>query len=287
MKLNPLTDAQKYVILDKGTEPPFQGEYTDQFSEGVYLCRQCDALLFRSQDKFHSGCGWPSFDDEVAGAVRRHLDADGRREEIVCAQCGGHLGHVFKGEQLTPKNTRHCVNSLSLKFVLLDVYRPEGVKLKKAYFAGGCFWGVEHLMQKQVGVFSAVSGYMGGHLENPTYKQVCEKNTGHLETVEVAYNPALIDYKTLAKRFFEIHDPTQSDGQGPDLGPQYGSAVFVENEQERVIIDALIAELKAKGLGVVTAVRESSRFWKAEDYHQDYYDRNGKKPYCHVYQKRF
>lgn len=117
IKKNELTAEEKRVILNKGTEAPFRGEYTDHFEGGHYICRQCESPLYNSESKFHSSCGWPSFDEEIKGAVKRVLDADGRRVEIVCANCEGHLGHVFEGEQFTPKNTRHCVNSISMKFV--------------------------------------------------------------------------------------------------------------------------------------------------------------------------
>lgn len=171
-----LTSQEEYVIINKGTERPFTGKYDDFYEKGIYHCKQCGEPLFESKTKFSSGSGWPSFDEAIEGKVKEIPDADGRRTEIVCANCGAHLGHVFKGKQFTPKNTRHCVNSISLDFE--PKMMPENTK--QAYFAGGCFWGVEYWFEKQDGVLDAVSGYMGGHKENPTYKEVCYTDTGHL-----------------------------------------------------------------------------------------------------------
>lgn len=284
--LNELTPAEKRVIIDKGTERPFTGKYNDFFKKGVYTCRQCGAELYESEDKFKSGCGWPSFDDEIPGAVRRVPDKDGQRVEITCARCGAHLGHVFTGEGFTDKNTRHCVNSISLNFIPAEK-RVKKPQTRKAIFAGGCFWGVEYFFDKIPGVLNAESGYTGGKTKNPTYKDVCGKGTGHAEAVQVTFDPEKVSYETLAKVFFEIHDPTQLNRQGPDIGGQYRSAVFYLNDEQKKIAEKLIGQLKEKGFKVVTQVVKAGKFWPAEDYHQDYYERQNSTPYCHIPVKRF
>jgi peptide methionine sulfoxide reductase msrA/msrB len=285
VKLNPLTTEEKRVIVNKGTEMPFTGEFNKHKEPGTYTCRQCDAPLYRSADKFESGCGWPSFDDEIPGAVKRTVDSDGFRTEITCARCGGHLGHVFEGEKLTAKDTRHCVNSISLKFVPASA--TSELKTEKAYFAGGCFWGTEYLLQQAPGVISTRVGYMGGQTDRPTYKDVCYEETGHAEAVEVVFDPSKTNFETLAKLFFEIHDPTQVDRQGPDVGDQYRSEVFYVDDAQKATTEQLIGVLKDKGLKVATKLSKAGSFWEAEDYHQDYYNKTGKEPYCHIYTKRF
>jgi len=281
---NDLSKAEAVIINNKGTERPFTGKYTDHKEKGTYICKKCGAALYHSSDKFESACGWPSFDDEIEGAVNRFPDPDGIRTEITCATCGAHLGHVFEGERLTPKNLRHCVNSVSLDFVPAIL---ENGRFGTAIFAGGCFWGVEYFMQKAPGVMSVTSGYTGGYVRNPSYKEVCTGNTGHAEAVKVVYDPAKTSYEALLKLFLEIHDPTQTGGQGPDIGDQYRSEIFYMNEEQRKTAEKNINVLKAKGYKVVTAVTKASEFYDAEKYHQDYYFINGKIPYCHTYTKRF
>ena len=283
-KFNPLTPEETRVIVNKGTERPFTGKFYDFYEKGTYICKRCDAPLYHSTTKFDSGCGWPSFDDEVKGAVKRVPDADGRRTEIVCANCGGHLGHVFTGEGFTAKNTRHCVNSVSLNFI---PDKKKEMKTEKAILASGCFWGVEYHLQKIPGVIETTVGYIGGHKEKPTYKEVCTGTTGHAEAVEVVFDPDKVSFETICKVFFETHDPTQVGGQGPDIGDQYRSEIFYVNDNQKVVSEKLIAILREKGYDVVTKLTPATKFWIAEDYHQDYYDHKGSTPYCHIYKKKF
>lgn len=284
LPLNDLSKLESRVIIDKGTETPFTGKYDKYFEKGTYICKKCGAALFSSSSKFKSDCGWPSFDDEIKGAIKRYPDPDGMRTEIECANCGAHLGHVFMGEGFTTKNVRNCVNSVSLEFVPAQLSTG---RYGTAIFAGGCFWGVEYYLQKAPGVISVTSGYTGGHVKNPTYQQVCTGTTGHAEAIKIVYDPDKTSYDKLVKLFLEIHDPTQIGGQGPDIGDQYRSEIFYLNDEQKKIAENDISILKQKGLKVVTAVTKASDFYEAEKYHQDYYFKNGKTPYCHAYTQRF
>jgi len=279
-----LTPAEERVIAHKGTEPPFSGRFNNFSEAGAYVCRRCGAALYRAADKFDAGCGWPSFDAEIPGAVRRRPDADGRRTEVLCANCGAHLGHVFTGERKTPRDTRHCVNSISMDFV------PQAEvcnRFERTVFAGGCFWGIEYFMQQATGVVQTTVGYIGGHTLQPSYKDVCSHTTGHAEAVEVIYDPLRTSFENLARLFFEIHDPTQMNRQGPDVGDQYRSEIFYVNEEQKRTAEKLVAELRRKGWSVVTRLAPAAVFWPAEQYHRDYYRHNGQQPYCHRPEPRF
>jgi peptide methionine sulfoxide reductase msrA/msrB len=281
---NNLSKEEAAVILKKGTEYPFTGKFEKFNEKGTYICKQCGAALYNSSGKFDAGCGWPSFDDEIPGAVTKHPDPDGKRTEIVCSSCGAHLGHVFTGEKFTAKDTRHCVNSVSLDFIPATV--PAG-RYGTAFLAGGCFWGVEYLMQKTPGVISVESGFTGGHVKNPSYREVCTGTTGHAEAVKIIYDPSRTTYEKLLRLFLEIHDPTEINRQGPDIGEQYRSEIFYLNNEQKTIAEKDLKILQDKGFKIATKVTKASEFYSAEDYHQDYYFKNGKVPYCHAYVKRF
>jgi len=282
-KAKTLTPDTLYITAQKGTELPHTGNYNTFQGEGTYLCRQCGLALFRSNHKFLSSCGWPSFDDEIPNVIKRALDHDGRRTEILCSRCDAHLGHAFEGEYLTEKNLRHCVNSLSVDFANSNMV----IDTEEAIFAGGCFWGTQYLFDKFPGVVKTEVGYSGGHLDYPNYEEVCGKKSGYLEVLRVVFDTAITDYEAIAKYFLEIHDATQTNGQGPDIGPQYLSAIFYFNDSQKQIAEKLIAILKSKQLDVVTTLRPATIFWPAEQYHQAYYQKTRHEPYCHVWRRLF
>lgn len=284
MKTASLTPKQRSVIIDKGTDRPFVSTWLNPKSKGTFLCRQCGLALFRSHFQFASSCGWPSFDDEIPGSVLRVPDPDGMRTEIICQRCQGHLGHVFQGEGFTSKNLRHCVNQTSLDFVHSDTV----LDTQELILAGGCFWGVQHELSKEAGVLLTEVGYCGGHSTEPNYDQVCSGTTAHVEAVRVIYDPQMSSDKSILKAFFELHNPFQMDGQGADIGSQYLSVIFFYTLQQHQIAQELINQLENKYKNsVATQIRQAEVFWPAEDYHQDFFNKNPSAPVCHKRISRF
>ncbi len=280
-----LTPEEASILLRKGTEAPFCGTLLDNKKEGTYVCRLCGLPLYSSDSKFNSGTGWPSFYKPFDPAhVREERDTSHGmvRVEILCARCGSHLGHVFE-DGPEPTGLRYCLNSASLTFFEKgQALPPESspIKVETAYFAGGCFWGVEDRFQQVPGVIDAVSGYQGGKVEHPTYEQVCGKKTGHAETVRVTFDPARVTYRQLLEWFFKLHDPTQLNRQGPDIGDQYRSAIFADTPEQLETAKAFIAEqakrFQSRRIATVVApVSDAGRFYEAEEYHQDYHLKHG------------
>lgn len=279
IKFKTLTPEEEKVIVFKGTEAPFSGQYNSFYEKGTYVCKRCGTALYRSSDKFNSHCGWPSFDDEIKGRVKRTTDADGRRTEITCAACDAHLGHVFLGEGFTAKNTRHCVNSISLDFIPDST--SKATSTDTAIFAAGCFWGVENEFEAQKGVVSAASGYTGGTVKKPTYKEVCNGNTGHAEAVKIVYNPSEISYESLLDLFFEVHNPMQRGSRNLE-NYQYRSAIFFNSENQHMAAKNKIAQIEREKGEIATQLNMATKFWPAEDYHQDYYTKRGIEPSCAI-----
>lgn len=277
-------DEETYRVTQKaGTEEPFCGDLLNVHVEGTYVCVVCGLPLFSSEHKFVSGTGWPSFYTEVdPQQVVTIKDGSGgvRGYEIQCGRCGSHLGHRMV-DGPPPTGLRYCVNSVSLRFYAADQPLPpesQPVQVDTAYFAGGCFWGIEHYFDQGPGVLEAVSGYMQGDVENPSYGQVCMENTHHAETVKVVFDPARISYRRLLQAFFDMHDPTQLNRQGADLGNQYRSGIWFVNEAQRSEAEKFIAELEASGRyksPIVTQVEAAKVFWPAEVGHQDFVVKNG------------
>ena len=278
-----LTPEQRRVMLHAATEAPFCGGELSH-GKGTYVSALGGLPLFRGADKFESGTGWPSFTQPIDPAhiiERRDTGGGMVRTEILDARSGGHLGHVFD-DGPRPTGKRYCLNAAAL------VFYPEGkplppesqpVRREIAYFAGGCFWGIEDLMQRTPGVLEATSGYMGGKTRNPKYEQVSSGDTGHAETVQVEYDANRVSYHQLLERLLGHIDPTTQDRQGPDIGNQYRSVLFVADRAQRQEAEAYLKALQASkrfaGRAIATTVQDAGPFWPAEAYHQDYHERHG------------
>jgi peptide methionine sulfoxide reductase msrA/msrB len=279
-----LSPEQYYILREKGTESPFSGEFVFTKEKGTYKCAGCGEALFTDDMKFESNCGWPSFDKEIAGGkiIQSNDNSHGmNRTEITCAKCGGHLGHIFD-DGPTETGKRYCVNSGSLSFEAIDKKLPSA-KLESITLAGGCFWCIEAIYEELKGVISAESGYAGGTIKNPSYKQVCSGNTGHAEAVQVKFDPTIISLEEILEVFFTLHDPTSLNRQGADEGTQYRSAIFYETEKQKEIVERtihLLSTNKAFESPIVTEVSAFTNFYKAENFHQEYYELNKEQPYC-------
>jgi peptide methionine sulfoxide reductase msrA/msrB len=295
--ITPLNDAQKAPLVAKltpeqvhvtqkaGTERAFCGTLLDNKRDGAYHCIVCDLPLFASKNKFDSGSGWPSFYQAYdAQHIARTVDDSlgTRRTEIACARCDAHLGHVFP-DGPPPTGERHCLNSEALTFFDdAQVAKPSN-ETQTAYFAGGCFWGIEHYFQEGHGVIDAQSGYMNGDINNPDYKAVCSGESGHAEAVRVTFNPSIITYERLLQAFFDMHDPTQVNRQGPDYGTQYRSGIYTVNDAQAKAAKAFISKLTDDEVFddvIATQVEPAATFFPAEDYHQDYVVKTGRA--CHI-----
>lgn len=282
-----LTPEQFKVTRLKGTEAPFSNTcgIPIKGEEGILKCVCCGTDLFKFETKFESGTGWPSFYEPISKLNVKYIDDNTFgmvRTEVLCARCDAHLGHVFN-DGPPPSGKRYCMNAASLVLAKPIIH-------EKATFAAGCFWGVESTFRQYLGkgVISTKVGYTGGTLKNPTYQDVCSDKTGHAEAVEIIFDPAKISFEKLVNIFFDVHDPTTADRQGPDYGSQYRSAIFFHSPDQQKTAMKIKEDLNKSGKlssPIVTQILPAKEFYSAEEYHQKYYEKKGINPTCNIPKK--
>jgi len=307
-----LTPEQYKIVRENGTEPPFQNALYNNKKPGLYVDIVSNKALFSSKNKFDSGTGWPSFTKpifETEIIEKSDFSSGTKRTEVRSKMANSHLGHVFNdgpssgtGNDSDEKGLRYCINSGSLKFIPLEELAQKGYSqylglfeekdfkeakiqhVEVALLGGGCFWGVEEILRQTKGVLDVVAGYAGGKTETPVYESVKTGTTGHAEVVLVKYDPKLITYAEILTYFFRLHDPTTLNQQGGDVGTQYRSVIFYSNKNQKEIAQSIKEKVNKSAKWkkpVVTEIISASEFWPAEDYHQDYLQKNPRGYTCH------